>query len=266
MEFMENFKKALKLAITDEVEGILFSVDSPPKLLHMSNERDLTDLNPIDKATLSSIIESLIPEALTQLNETIKGELSIVNFGELHLIGRLGNNPVLYVFVPPQGNQLQEQIWNQLNEPINEQDSENIDIDSMFSISSVSDDSQASIGPDLSASEVQSPTMVAQDQDDVKTPSIPGIAVAEPPPVPDFEPTGSFSQAHVSDFPDEYHQPSESATSTRYSQEPTPLASLGETMMAPPTPSPESSALSFTHQDAPLLLRIWIRLNQRNLP
>ncbi|MFW7379627.1 MAG: type IV pilus twitching motility protein PilT [Oligoflexus sp.] len=114
---MERFKKSLKIAITEKVEGIRLAAGQPPCLLSGSSEQAVEGLSAYTTQDLESLIQTLMPHIdSVERSEPVQGELSIVNFGELKLIGHLGTEPRLFVFIPPQGNQRFRQVWNQLTE------------------------------------------------------------------------------------------------------------------------------------------------------
>lgn len=114
---MERFKKSLKIAITEKVEGLRLVSGKAPCLLRGSSEQLLDNLNSYPAPDLENLIKSLMPHIdAVEPSQAVQGELAIVNFGELKLIGQLGPEPRLYVFIPPQGNQLFRQVWNQLTE------------------------------------------------------------------------------------------------------------------------------------------------------
>lgn len=116
---MEQFKKSLKIAITEKLEGLRFQADHPPTLLTGSSEKKLESLPPYAASDLVSLIKSLMPHIESvERTQPVQGELAILNFGELKLIGQLEPEPRLFGFVPPQGNQLFRQIWNQLTEDL----------------------------------------------------------------------------------------------------------------------------------------------------
>ena len=113
---MEVFKKALKVAITEKVEALRIEIDTSPTLIQYANERSLEQLGHLNSGELLEVIDALIPGIDHQQEGPVKGELSIVNFGDLKLICSLSPRPILFVFIPPDGNQLYQQIWSQLQE------------------------------------------------------------------------------------------------------------------------------------------------------
>ncbi|SMF32436.1 type IV pilus twitching motility protein PilT [Pseudobacteriovorax antillogorgiicola] len=265
---MENFKKALKVAITEEVEGIRFDANQPPVLIQFANEKPLPELGVLEDSVVDEIVRSLIPDSSSQPGEPTKGELSIVNFGELKLIGCTGEQPVLYVFIPPQGNQLYVQTWNQLTEEPQETPeppslSEGVDVSGMFSISSIHDeepstgeDSQNEISaehsiPSLSHEMASDPSPEESFESSATTQHrdnpFQGVALSS---APDDESEDQntaqsdlaslgFSQDAVSDLPDHTHtNTSASPRKTVFSEQPPPMAGLGQTTMVPPEESP----------------------------
>jgi pilus retraction protein PilT len=114
---MENFKKALKQAIMEKAEGVRFEEGQTPTLLFFSNERSLSNLQGMDQYTLEQLIISLLPSSTSPSSSLREGSLSIVNFGELKLLADLQTPIRLFTFIPPQGNQLFQQIKGQLLQP-----------------------------------------------------------------------------------------------------------------------------------------------------
>ena len=246
---MENFKKALKVAITEQVEGIRFESNKPPVLIQFSSERELTELGSLDQGTVGEITQSLIPETAETQEKPQKGELSIVNFGELKLIGWTGPDPKLFVFIPPQGNQLFVTTWNQVNEipqdtspaPISE------DVDSMFSISSVSEEASysPSSGDENPMQDIQ-PDAVTSSYDQVEnTPPPPPMGVSLSPSADELSDPGEQSNSEDLDalgFSNGSIPPSTEtgATGTVFSSEKPPVASMEKTEYAPPSAIQES--------------------------
>jgi len=114
---MERFKKSLKIAITEKVEGLRLATNHSPCLLSGSSEQAVAGLQPYSAQELENLILALMPHVgAVDPSQPVQGELAIVNFGELKLIGHLGSNPRLFVFIPPQGNQLFRHVWNILTE------------------------------------------------------------------------------------------------------------------------------------------------------
>ena len=117
---MEIFKKVLKTAITRGVEAIRFQAGDVPVLIQASSETTLNQVPAHSPEALSQLIKTLLPhiEAVNP-EQPVQGELSIVSFGDVKLIGQLGTHPLLFLFIPPQGNALFQQVWHQLT---NEED------------------------------------------------------------------------------------------------------------------------------------------------
>ncbi len=109
---MENFKKALKIAITEQVEVVRFTANEVPVLVQNSDERTISSLSPMSNMEVQNLIASLIPQGFEHGENLAKGQLSIVNYGELHLIASLKSPATLQVFIPPQGNSLFAKIWH----------------------------------------------------------------------------------------------------------------------------------------------------------
>jgi twitching motility protein PilT len=115
---MEKFKKPLKIAITEKIAGLRLEANKAPmKLISASDEQPIDGLDIYDQHGLDQLVRTLMPhiEAVDEA-QPVQGELSIVNYGELKLIGISGQNPMLFVFIPPQGQDLFLQVWNHLTE------------------------------------------------------------------------------------------------------------------------------------------------------
>lgn len=112
---MENFKKALKIAINEQVEGIRFIENQIPTLFHDNSERVISSQPPMDSQEIRDLMSSLLPQGFDQGEAVAQGQLSIVNFGELNLIGTVRPSLSLQIFIPPQGDPLFSKVWNNLN-------------------------------------------------------------------------------------------------------------------------------------------------------
>ncbi|HYX34845.1 MAG TPA: PilT/PilU family type 4a pilus ATPase [Oligoflexus sp.] len=111
---MENFKKALKQAILDKAEAVRFEEAQKPQLMMFAVERPVAPLPEQTRQEILQLIESLLPMSQPTSAPVREGVLSIVNFGELKLIASTGDVARLFAFIPPQGNQMYQQIKNQL--------------------------------------------------------------------------------------------------------------------------------------------------------
>lgn len=111
---MENFKKALKQAILDKAEAVRFEEGHKPQLMMFATERPVAPLPEQSRQEILQLIESLLPMNSPAPVLIREGVLSIVNFGELKLLASAGDVARLFAFIPPQGNQMYQQIKNQL--------------------------------------------------------------------------------------------------------------------------------------------------------
>jgi twitching motility protein PilT len=111
---MENFKKALKQAILDKAEAVRFEEAHKPQLMMFAAERPIAPLPEQSRQEILQLIESLLPTTQPAAAPVREGVLSIVNFGELKLLAATGDVARLFAFIPPQGNQMYQQIKNQL--------------------------------------------------------------------------------------------------------------------------------------------------------
>jgi twitching motility protein PilT len=111
---MENFKKALKQAILDKAEAVRFEEAHKPQLMMFAAERPIAPLPEQSRQEILQLIESLLPTTTPTAAPVREGVLSIVNFGELKLLAATGDVARLFAFIPPQGNQMYQQIKNQL--------------------------------------------------------------------------------------------------------------------------------------------------------
>jgi twitching motility protein PilT len=111
---MENFKKALKQAILDKAEAVRFEEAHKPQLMMFAAERPIAPLPEQSRQEILRLIESLLPTTQPAAASVREGVLSIVNFGELKLLAATGDVARLFAFIPPQGNQMYQQIKNQL--------------------------------------------------------------------------------------------------------------------------------------------------------
>lgn len=111
---MENFKKALKQAIVDKAEAVRIEDGQQPHLLHFSSEKPLSNLATATTADVQALMESLVANGEPLGENAREGILAIVNFGEVKLIAQLTPPLRLFAFIPPQGNQMYQQIRNQV--------------------------------------------------------------------------------------------------------------------------------------------------------
>jgi twitching motility protein PilT len=111
---MENFKKALKQAILDKAEAVRFEEAQKPQLMMFAVEKPVAPLPEQSRQEILQLIESLLPVSQPSTVQFREGVLSIVNFGELKLLASTGDVARLFAFIPPQGNQMYQQIRNQL--------------------------------------------------------------------------------------------------------------------------------------------------------
>ncbi len=109
---METFKKALKQAILDKSEAVRFEESHKPQLMLYSAERPLEHLPEQPRSEVLQLIDSLLPISQSPTGQVREGVLSIVNFGELKLLASTGETARLFAFIPPQGNQIYQQIKN----------------------------------------------------------------------------------------------------------------------------------------------------------
>jgi twitching motility protein PilT len=114
---MEIFKKALKQAIQEKAEAVRMEDGQHPQLLHFSSEKPLLHLPVMNLADVQALIESLVANGEPLGNTARESVLAIVNYGELKLIAQLTTPLKLYAFIPPQGNQMHQQIRNQILGP-----------------------------------------------------------------------------------------------------------------------------------------------------
>jgi twitching motility protein PilT len=114
---MENFKKALKQAILDKAEAVRFEEAQKPQLMMFAVEKPVAPLPEQSRQEILQLIESLLPVNQPSTLQFREGVLSIVNFGELKLLASTGDVARLFAFIPPQGNQMYQQIRNQLLNP-----------------------------------------------------------------------------------------------------------------------------------------------------
>lgn len=111
---MENLKKALKQAILDKAEAVRFEEAQKPQLMMFAAERPVAPLPEQSRQEILQLIESLLPMSQPSTVQVREGVLSIVNFGELKLLASTGDVARLFAFIPPQGNQMYQQVKNQL--------------------------------------------------------------------------------------------------------------------------------------------------------
>ncbi len=111
---MENFKKALKQGIIDKAEAVRFEESQVPNLMLYAAERSLSHLPQQSRNEVLQLIESLLPMNQPTPLLVREGVLSIVNFGELKLLASTSDPAKLFAFIPPQGNQMFQQIKNQM--------------------------------------------------------------------------------------------------------------------------------------------------------
>lgn len=114
---MEEFKKALKQAILDKAEAVRFEEGLRPSVMIFSAEKPLGGLNVSSSEDVKALIEGLISTGVALGENGREGVLSIVNFGELKLLAQISSPMRLYAFIPPQGNDLYQQIRNDMLEP-----------------------------------------------------------------------------------------------------------------------------------------------------
>jgi twitching motility protein PilT len=111
---MENFKKALKQAIVEKAEAVRIEDGQSPHLLHFSSEKAMAQLPVATTHDVQALMESLVASG-EPLGETAReGVLAIVNFGELKLIAQFTTPLRLFAFIPPQGNQMYQQVKGQI--------------------------------------------------------------------------------------------------------------------------------------------------------
>ncbi|RYZ49442.1 MAG: hypothetical protein EOP07_24455, partial [Proteobacteria bacterium] len=109
-----NFKKALKQAIVEKAEAVRIEDGQSPHLLHFSSEKAMAQLPVATTHDVQALMESLVATG-EPLGETAReGVLAIVNFGELKLIAQFTSPLRLFAFIPPQGNQMYQQVKGQI--------------------------------------------------------------------------------------------------------------------------------------------------------
>ena len=114
---MESFKKALKQAIQEKAEAVRIEDGQHPHLLHFSSEKPLLQLPVTKLAEVQALMESLVSNGEALGESAREGVLAIVNYGEIKLIAQLTTPLKLFAFISPQGNQMHQQIRNQLLGP-----------------------------------------------------------------------------------------------------------------------------------------------------
>lgn len=114
---MESFKKALKQAIQEKAEAVRIEDGQHPHLLHFSSEKPLLNLPVMNLAEVQALMEALVANGEALGPTAREGVLAIVNYGEIKLIAQLTTPLKLYAFIPPQGNQMHQQIRNQVLGP-----------------------------------------------------------------------------------------------------------------------------------------------------
>ncbi len=111
---MENFKKALKQAITEKADAVLIEDGQAPQLLSAMGQKSLQNLPVMTTADVQTLMEGLLSNGENLTDRAREGVLAIVNFGELKLIGHDHVPLRLYAFIPPHGDEMYQKIRQEI--------------------------------------------------------------------------------------------------------------------------------------------------------
>ena len=111
---MDSFKLALKSALAEKADALCLKLGQKPVVFSNGQVRELTGHDKTEEPELKALISTLLPEVKIQPNKPHRGEVSIVNFGDIDIIGSLADPAELWSFFRPQGSTYLNQAWEQL--------------------------------------------------------------------------------------------------------------------------------------------------------